>query len=59
MSQLLFGLARRLDAHLLHSLLREFLKLIDILPVDGALMKTHALSRNLTLVTPLNRSMPS
>jgi len=41
MGELLFGLARRPDAHQLHSLVREFLKIIDVLSVDETVMETY------------------
>ena len=41
MGELLFGLARRPEAHQLHYLVREFLNLIDVLPVDEPVMETY------------------
>ncbi len=41
MGELLFGLARRPDARRLHLLVREFLNLIDVLPVDEPVMETY------------------
>ncbi len=59
MGELLFGLARRPDARLLHSLVREFLNLVDVLPVDEKVMETYGTLRSKmeaagTVLSPLD-----
>lgn len=43
--ELLFGLARRPDAHRLHAAVREFLKRMDVLPWDSATAERYGTER--------------
>lgn len=43
--ELLFGLARRPDAHRLHAAVREFLKRMDVLPWDAATAERYGTER--------------
>jgi len=59
MGELLFGLARRPDARRLHSLVREFLNLVDVLPLDETVMEAYGPLRSKleaagTVLSPLD-----
>ena len=43
--ELLFGLAKRPDAKLLHNTVREFLRRVEVLPWEGAIAERYGLLR--------------